>query len=443
MLKNLDSVLGDTRHRVRLAAGLVGVLWLGVAWAHWSPSTRSDAPTAPPTYELRLLAAEGQPSPAGGLFDRFHVASQPIVTPLNRKGQVAFFATLLRGGADEGIFRSEPDGRVGKIAVAGDPAPGGGTLSSFAKHPIVAMNENGTVAFTAAIAGGRAIEGVFVHSAGKLRGVALTGMPAPGIVNGAFADFESPAVDEADNIVFLANVRRGREAVEGIFLFRGGELRKVVAAGDPAPGGGAFAAFGMPSVNSTGAVAFTAVVEKGDILGGVYLHHNGEARLLVGAGDKAPDGSTIAKFSERVALNESGTVAFNAILKYGPSPAAVLRVDGGNVSIVAKIGDPAPDGGKFGYLGLWPVLSDSGALTFIASLEGSGPGIAIFQSDGVKTRRLVALGDTLPAGQRLVSFGLYPVVSASAAGQVAFATSVTSTGQGKDGIYAQVPVRRR
>ncbi len=443
MLGNLDTVLGDTRGRIRLAAGLVAILWLGVAWAHWSPTTRPEAAVGPPTYELRLLVAEGQPSPAGGMFDRFHVASQPIVTPLNRKGQTAFFATLIRSGTEEGVFRHEPDGRIDKIAAAGDPAPGGGTLSSFAKHPMVAMNDKGTVAFTAAVAGGKAVEGVFVHAAGRLKAIALTGTAAPGIANGTFADFEVPALDDNDNVVFLANVRRGRDAVEGIFLSKGGELRKVLAAGDPAPGGGTFVAFGIPSINSAGTIAFTAVVEKGNVLGGIYLHQNGEARLLVGAGDKAPDDSTIAKFSERIALNESGTVAFNAILKYGTSPAAVLRVDGGSTGLVAKIGDAAPEGGKFGYLGLWPAIADNGAITFIASLEGEAPGIAIFQSDGGQVRRIIAQGDALPGGQKLASFGLYPVVSASPDGQVAFATTPTSTGPGRDAIYAYLPVKRR
>src|SRR5262245_15447061 len=262
MLGNLDTVLGDTRRRVRLAAGLIVVLWLGVAWAHWSPVTRPDEPAAAPTYELRLLVAEGQPSPAGGMFDRFHVASQPIVTPLNRKGQMAFFATLIRSNAEEGIFRSEPDGTIAKIAAAGDPAPGGGTLSSFAKHPIVAMNDKGTVAFTAAVAGGKAVEGIFMESGGRLKAIALTGTSAPGIANGTFADFESPALADNDAVVFLANVRRGREAIEGIFVWRNGELQKVIAAGDPAPGGGTFTAFGLPSMNSAGTVAFTAVIEK-------------------------------------------------------------------------------------------------------------------------------------------------------------------------------------
>jgi len=443
MLGNLDTVLGDTRGRVKVATGLIVILWLGVAWAHWSPTPAPDAPPAPPTYELRMLVAEGQPSPAGGMFDRFHVSSQPIITPLNRKGQMAFFATLIRSNAEEGIFRSEPDGTIAKVAAAGDPAPGGGTLSSFAKHPIVAMNEKGTVAFTAAIAGGKAVEGIFMESGGRLKAIALTGMSAPGIANGTFADFESPALTDNDAVVFLANVRRGREAVEGIFVWRNGELQKVIAAGDPAPGGGVFTAFGIPSMNSAGTVAFTAVIEKGNALGGIYLHQNGEAKLLVGAGDKAPDESIIAKFSERIVINESGTVAFNAILKYGPSPAAVLRVDGSNLGFVAKIGDTASEGGKFGYLGLWPAISDSGAITFIAALEGEAPGVAIFQADGSRIRRIIAVGDMLPGGQKLTSFGLYPVVSVSPSGQVAFATSPTTTGPGKDAIYAHVPVKRR
>ena len=60
---------------------------------------------------LRAVVRSGMAAPGGGSFDRFDVTSQPIVAPVNARGQVAFYATVLRAPAREGIFLAEA-GRV-------------------------------------------------------------------------------------------------------------------------------------------------------------------------------------------------------------------------------------------------------------------------------------------------------------------------------------------
>src|SRR5262245_30143644 len=84
---------------------------------------------------LDRVVAAGQPAPGGGTFERFSVESQPIVAPVNSRGQVAFFASLLRNRASEGLFLGR-GARIGKVVLDGDPAPGGGTFSGFGKHPV-------------------------------------------------------------------------------------------------------------------------------------------------------------------------------------------------------------------------------------------------------------------------------------------------------------------
>src|SRR5438067_9797950 len=95
---------------------------------------------------VRRIAATGQTMPGGGTFDRFSVESLPIVAPINGKGQVAFFATILRGRSSEGLFVSSGE-RIGKLAADGDAAPGGGVFSGFGRHPVPALNEGGELAF--------------------------------------------------------------------------------------------------------------------------------------------------------------------------------------------------------------------------------------------------------------------------------------------------------
>jgi len=390
---------------------------------------------------IRRVVATGQAAPGGGAFDRFSVESLPIVAPINGKGQVAFFATVLRGRAGEGFFLATGK-QIAKVAAEGDPAPGGGVFSGFGRHPIPALNEAGELAFAAAISGARAVEGIFVASPRRVRAVALAGGAALGIPSGTFASVDAPAINDRGDVAFLATVRRGRESIEAIYLHAGGKTQKVVAQGDPAPAGGTFAGFGPPSLNGRGVVVFGAVVEGRGVPGGVF-HAKGDAiRMLVGAGDETPDGGIFAKFSERVAVNDASVVAFNALLKGAPIAAAVYVIDD-RLRRVAALGDAAPGGGVFSHFGLWPSLSAAGAVGFVASVDGAAAPVGVFVAGRLPAAKIAAVGDTLPGGGTLVSFGLYPFAAMSGAGTVSFATAPDAVGAGVEGIFAIDPPTAR
>jgi hypothetical protein len=386
------------------------------------------------TAVIQRVAVTGQAAPGGGTFGRFSVESQPVVAPVNSHGQVAFFATLLRGRASEGFFLATGT-RIEKVVAEGDAAPGGGTFSGFGRHPIPALNEAGEVAFAAAVSGGRTVEGIFLASRRGLRAIAVSGAPAPGVASGTLASLDAPALNDRGAVAFLATVRRGRESVEAIYRFAGGRLDKIVAQGDGAPAGGAFAGFGVPALNNSGAVAFAAVVEGRAAPGGVFVIEGSKVRMLVGAGEESPIGGIFAKFSERVALNDAGTVAFTAVLKGAATPQAIFAVEGGRTRKVVAVGESAGDRGVFSHFGLWPALSAAGAVGFTASIDGGAVEVAAFVSTSKGFTRLGALGDSLPARGTLASFGLYPVLSLSPSGGATFATAPTATGEGIEGIF--------
>src|SRR5262249_3096079 len=146
---------------------------------------------------LHLVVASGQPVPLGGSFDRFDVASQPIVAPVNARGHVAFYATVVRSRTRSGIFLAAGD-RIVKLAAVGDPVPGGGRLSEFAGHPVPSLNDSDKIAFGASLAGARATEGVFVASEGSLKAIALSGTDAPEMNTGTFVEFDAPAINNWD-----------------------------------------------------------------------------------------------------------------------------------------------------------------------------------------------------------------------------------------------------
>jgi hypothetical protein len=396
----------------------------------------SEAPT------LRAVARVGEPAPGGGTFDRFGQENLPVVAPVNARGEVAFFARLSRGTADEGIFLRRGD-RILTVAREGDRVPGIGRLSGFGKHPTPALSDAGLVAFAAAVSGGKAVEGIFTWSNGRLRPVALTGNPAPGMASSVLAGLDSPAVNARGDVVFLATIRRGRETVDAILASAGGTLRKIAAQGDPAPAGGTFAAFGPPVINARGAVAFAAVVEGKAVPGGLFVASGERIQMVVGAGDETPAGGIIAKFSERIALNDAGVVAFHGILKFAPVAAAIFAVEDGRLRAISRLGDPAPGGGTIEHFGLWPAVSTRGAIAFAASIEGGPSPVAILITDGAALLQVVAVGDRLPGGDRITTLTLYPVVSVSPHGDVTFAVAPTATGEGPEGLFAAAPSRAR
>jgi hypothetical protein len=153
-------LLAAAWRRLLVAGVAVAAIWAAVLWV--APSTPSLAPaqrsvlveavpSAAPVIDagpLREVVRSGMVAPGGGRFDRFDVTTQPIVAPVNARGQVAFYATVLHGPAREGIFLFEA-GQVTKVAAFGDTMPGGGTLAEFATHPLPTLNAAGHVAFSA------------------------------------------------------------------------------------------------------------------------------------------------------------------------------------------------------------------------------------------------------------------------------------------------------
>jgi hypothetical protein len=412
--------------RVALLATLLAILATGPGGAE------------PQTFRLRPVVLMGQAAPGGGRFEHVSVEAQPVLAPVNGRGQVAFFATLLRGTGGEGLFVTAGN-RIRKIAVEGDPAPAGGTLSGFAKHPVPAINDTGTVAFAAAVTGGRTVEGVFIATGGGLQAIALAGEAAPGVPAGTLAAVDVPTLSNRGDVAFLATVRRGRDSLEAIYLRTGGRLRKVVLQGDPTPAGGTFGAFGVPALNDRGEVAFAAVVEGRGVPGGLFIGNGGTLRMVVGAGDATPLGGIFAKFSERIALDATGSLAFIATLKDASVSSGVFAAERGRLRSVAALGDPAPGGGVFAHFGLSPAVGAAGSIVFTAAVDRGATTVAVFVAGPEGLRRVAGVGDNLPGVGPLASFGLYPI-AAMAAGRITFATATTATGEGVEGIFLAEPV---
>jgi hypothetical protein len=441
--------------RLLVAGVAVAALWSAVLWV--APSTPSTAPAQPsvriaalpragPMPESGLLHAvvrSGLPAPGGGSFDRFDVASQPVVAPVNAHGQVAFYATVLRAPGREGIFLTEA-GRITKVAAFGDALPGGGTIAGFAADPLPALNAAGHVAFVAHVAGGRTTEGVFLAGDNGLQVIALAGDDAPGVAAGVLIGFDAPALNDNDELAFVANVRRGRDTLDVLYFWNGRRLQRLVAEGELLLRlGGTMDKIGEPALNNAGVVAFPAAILKGPVLGGIFVAGARNLRLLVGAGEKTPSGAMVLRFSERVAIDDEDAIAFGAYLGGdGGAREAVLRTGPEGLVEIAVEGAAAPGGGRYAGFGPWPTAGPGGVTAFIAALDdGPGP-LAAFAGLEGDIRRVATMGETLPEGGRIGRFALNTVAAAGPGGALTFATTAQEEGE-RNAIYCRCPVMAR
>jgi hypothetical protein len=355
------------------------------------------------------------------------------------RGQVAFYATVLRAPAREGIFLAEA-GHVAKVAAFGDSLSGGGTLAEFGAHPLPSLNMAGHVAFSAQIAGGRATEGVFLAGADGLQAIALSGDDAPGVPAGVLVRFDAPALNDNDEMAFVASVRRGRDMLDVLYFWNGRRLQRVVAEGDRMLRiGGVMGKIGGPALNNGGVIAFPAAIFKGPALGGIFVAGARDLRLLVGAGDRAPSGAMILRFSERVAVDDEGTVAFGAYLgEDGSTREAVLRAGLEGLAEIAVEGALAPGGGRYAGFGPWPTVGPGGVTAFIAALDGGHGPLAAFSGAAGGISRVATMGETLPGGELIGRFALNAVAVAGPGGALTFAT-VAQEKEEHNAIYCRWP----
>jgi hypothetical protein len=444
-------LLAAAWRRFLVAAAAVACVWAAVFWV--LPSAPKISPAEPAVRiragqtgdaaseagALHAIVWSSMAAPGGGRFDRFDVASQPIVAPVNARCQVAFFATVLHAIGREGIFIAE-GGHVRKVAGFGDPLPGGGALAEFSEHPSPSLNGEGHVAFTAHIAGGRATEGVLLAGEDGLRPIALAGDDAPGIPLGVFVGFNAPALNDNDELAFVATVRQERETRDVLYFWNGRRLQRLVAQGERLFRiGGKMDGIGDPALNDSGIVAFPAAIFRGPVLGGIFVAGARDLRLVVGTGDRAPDGEMILRFSERVAIDDEDGIAFGTYLgEEGKAREAMLRSTPDGLAAVAVEGEPAPGGGRYAGFGPWPTAAPDGVTAFVAALDGGRGPLAAFAGTGGHVTPVAVMGDRLSEGGVIGQFALNAVASAGPGGAVTVAT-VGQKSDERTAIYCRCP----
>ena len=224
---------------------------------------------------------------------------------------------------------------LASLAEHGEIAPNtdGGTLNPVAFANPTTVNSSGRIAFNSEVDGSPRNQGVFIgNSDGTLDAIAigcgglggsgdttsLCGDPSP--IGGNFSGFFfgtgfTPDINDAGDVLFFSDVNGGSSR-RGLFLYRAAsqDITKVAVIGDASPIGGTFGAVGPGSLNNNGEVVFLAS-PVGTIDSNFFMWNNGVVTKVAAIGDPAPGGGTFSFLG-----TESLGFADGTNIPFGPVP---------------------------------------------------------------------------------------------------------------------------
>jgi hypothetical protein len=278
---------------------------------------------------IQAVARQGGAWPGGGTFNSF-IGS----VVLNDSGQVAF-----RGngqGSASGLFVGSGGGTPVKVVMTGDPVSTGVTVGGFTNPPPpFQLNAAGQVAYSARLAGGGRYLGVFLGTPGATeytrQVVALTGDPAPGAGEAAFAGWSEESIDlnSSGQVAFWASWCCSQIG-SGWFLGSAeAPLSPRLLPTQPLPGGGSVRDASPGTRFAVLADSGEMAIYVGQVTGGmpqvVIAGADGTLRKFAGNGEKAPDtGSEFGKLYPTLVATPSGRFLFSAMLLNGPAQAGIF-----------------------------------------------------------------------------------------------------------------------
>lgn len=333
-----------------------------------------------------------------GTSDRMIGFEVPHAAPsANDAGQLTFFAMVDAGGPVGMAFLrgDESPGDLIEIARSGQPVPGGAdTLLQFLSH-VAPIDGVGDAAFSASFLSGGG--GIFRTSAGTLTEIARNGEASPD-GNGSFLDlgFRAVAFNEVHAAAFyamLTGTTGGSADNMGIFAGDGVDLAVVARRGDFTPGNDGRLLDIDPRLafNDLGQVLFTSTITgaQDGSSAGVFRGDGGALTAIARVGDPAPGGAGVfSKFDPlSLALNDAGQAAFRAFVDFGDggstqdSEGLFLYDDARGLAAIARLGDLVPDAGVIG------------SLDFTGATANRGEGASGLNAHGETAYRLSAGGD--------------------------------------------------
>ncbi|MGH9798518.1 MAG: DUF7453 family protein, partial [Candidatus Polarisedimenticolia bacterium] len=344
-----------------------------------------------------------------------YLGGGPALAP----GGAMLFDARVSGG-ERGLFIRDRFGAVLRLAIGGEPAPGGGTWHGqvFSFHSI---NESGAYAFLGSTQDGASRIRLYlgdgqdgpvpVADVGSL--VLRSGGPA----SAAYLPVPPPSRINGGGQVAVPILRD--DGSETLCCWDGGALIPIAAPGDPVPGGGSFATLftgssftGLrvpPLLDDGGGIVFGATTTTGDTAlfrvrcapGG-----GGPPERLLGPEEPVADGF-LAPFDYRVLDGDSGgNLALQAIHSQDFDFADFLRgTAGGGTSTLARRFGPAGDlGSVFAVTPRLTLTGDGGAVYGVQPFGGGEGILRLGPEPGAEPMVLAARQMEAPGGGLFLDF---------------------------------------
>jgi hypothetical protein len=289
-----------------------------------------------------------------------------------------------------------------------------GQFDSFGE---TAINDHLQVVFNATIPiGGRSVPGVFLYSDGNINKIATSGDSSPigpiSLVNGRTINSQGEIA-----LTILTGDYTSSERRTGVFVYSAGELRRVVATGDPSPIGGVFRDVGALRIHQDGQVLFWADVSLPNspyFKRGLFAATKTAITKVVVNEDSMPGVDSVVDSSLYPTgdLNFAGDVAFIATLRGGRVDSGVFERSGGQTSKIVASGDRSPVGGNFASftpVSEWQPLpavhvNSFGAVAFSARIHDGSTDSGIFLANSRAILKVVAIVDVVSDGKTLAGF---------------------------------------
>jgi len=335
---------------------------------------------------------------------------------------------------EQSAYRPSPTGVCDLVGLAyyGQEVPEGGTLASISFADGATISPDGQIAFVSRINGAERNQGVFVAGKAGLLPIVIgcgggggsgdpgSGCGDPSPIGGTFSGVfrgtppSAPPINQIGDVLFLADVHGG-DSPRGLFLYQAdtGDIRKVVAVGDPSPLGGTFSSIGPGSLNNLRQVVFLALTGS-STNGNLFLWDNDAVSKVAAAGDPAPGGGFFwAIGTERIgfvdgtmmptgplgAINDLSQISFRGYVTGGEALAGIFVSDGTTHQWYVRHGEPTPMGGTYADFAA-PSLNNAGQVAFFADVSmGSTLTSGWFAGLPDDWRKAIAFFDVVDQGQ--------------------------------------------
>lgn len=238
----------------------------------------------------------------------------PTTEGVSQAGELLTYV-VLSDLSSNGLWRGLP-GNLSKIATTGDAAPGLAS-TTFTGASMGNMSGNGTVTFVGSLSGDAAFnQSIWKGVPGALTLVLREGSTV--LAGETVSSMSRPAVNDAGTVAFVATTVAGGK---GLWISSATGPQRLVAEGQAVPGmaGWTFSDFDLPSINTSGQIAFEADIKNGPVtVQSLWLREvSGSLRQIVRVGETLPtrtgSAAVTALSLSPYALADDGSVAFIAV----------------------------------------------------------------------------------------------------------------------------------